>query len=101
MNRRGEYMILYTKGGDKVKCIKLKQLPKINHKNDYWDNFERNINDQKTKFWFTVRTNRCYFYFVFQNEWYKTDMSSVDGVDLWHYLQEMGEELYESRRITK
>ncbi len=94
-------MILYTKGGDKVKCIKLKQLPKINHKNDYWDNFERNINDQKTKFWFTVRTNRCYFYFVFQNEWYKTDMSSVDGVDLWHYLQEMGEELYESRRITK
>lgn len=86
-------MILYTKNGDKVKCIKLKQPPKINSKNDYWDNFERNINDQKTKFWFTVGANRCYFYFVFQNEWYKTDMSSVDGVDLWYYLQEMGEGL--------
>lgn len=43
-------MILYTKDGDKVKCIKLKQPPKINRKNDYWDNFERNINDQNTKF---------------------------------------------------
>lgn len=48
-------MVLYTKDGDKVKCIKLKQPPKINSKNDYWDNFERNINDQKVKFWFTVK----------------------------------------------
>ena len=94
-------MILYTKDGDKVKCIKLKQSPKINSKNDYWDNFERNINDQKVKFWFTVKTNRCYFYFVFNGEWYKTDMSSVDGVDLWHYLQEMGEGLYDGTRSRK
>lgn len=40
----------------------------------------------------------CYFYFVFQGEWYKTDMSSVDGVDLWYYLQKMGEGLYSSRK---
>lgn len=91
-------MILYPKNGDKIRCIKLKLPPKINSKNNYWDNFERNINDQKTKFWFIVRTNRCYFYFAFQGEWYKTDISSVDGVDLWHYLQEMGEGLYDSRR---
>ena len=45
-----------------------------------------------------MRTNRCYFYFAFQGEWYKTDMSSVDGVDLWYYLQEMGEGLYSSRK---
>lgn len=32
---------------------------------------------------------------MFQGEWYKTDMSSVDGVDLWYYLQEMGEGLYD------
>lgn len=30
-------MILYTKGGDKAKCIKLKQSPKFNSKNDYWE----------------------------------------------------------------
>lgn len=89
-------MILYTKSNDKVKCIKLKQPPKINSKNDYWDNFERNIEDQKTKFWFTVRSNRGYFYFRYLGEWYKTNMSSVDGVDLWYYLQEQGEKLYKS-----
>ena len=89
-------MILFTKNNDKVRCIKLMQPPKINSKNDCWDNFERNIEDQKTKFWFTVKTNRSYFYFRYLDEWYKTDMSSVDGVDLWHYLQEMGEGLYES-----
>lgn len=61
-------------------------------------NFEVNINDQKVKFWFVARTNRCYFYFVFQGGWYKTDMSSVGGVDLWHYLQEMGDGLYSSRK---
>ena len=94
-------MILYTKDGDKVKCIRLKQPPKINRKNDYWDNFERNINNQKTKFWFTVRTNRYYFYFVFEDEWYKTDMSSIDGVDLWYYLKEVRESVYDSRRIGK
>lgn len=66
---------------------------KINDKNNHWGNFERNINDQKVKFWFTVKTNRYYFYFVFNGEWYKTDMSSIDGVDLWHYLQEIGEGL--------
>lgn len=91
-------MILYTKYGDKVQCIKLKHPPKINSKNNYWDNFERNINDQKVKFLYTVRTNRCYFYFVFQGEWYKTNMNSVNGVDLWHYLQEMGNGLYSSRK---
>ena len=89
-------MILYTKSNDKVKCIKLKQPPKINSKNDYWDNFERNIEDQKTKFWFTVRSNRGYFYFRYLGEWYKTNMSNVDGVDLWYYLQEQGEKLYKS-----
>ena len=90
-------MILYTKDRDKVKYIKLKQPPKINSKNDYWNNFERNINDQKVKFWFTVKTNRCDFYFVFQGEWYKTDTSSLDGVDLWYYLWEMGEGLFDRR----
>lgn len=29
-------MILYTKYGDKVQCIKLKHPPKINSKNNYW-----------------------------------------------------------------
>ncbi len=91
-------MILYTKNNDKVKCIKLKQSPKINSKNNYWDNFERNIGDQKTKFWFTVRSNRGYFYFRYLGEWYKTDMSSIDGVDLWYYLQEQGEELYKEHK---
>lgn len=94
-------MILYTKNGDKVRCIKLKQSPKINSKNDYWDNFERNINDQKTKFWFTLKTNKHYFYFVFQNEWYKTDLRSADGVDLWPYLQDMGESLNDNAGIRK
>ena len=92
-------MILYTKTGDKVKCIKLKQPPKINSKNDYWDNFESNINDQKVKFWFTVRANRCYLYFVFQCGWYKTNMSSVDGVDLWYYFQELGEGLFNNKEV--
>lgn len=32
---------------------------------------------------------------MFQGGWYKTDMSSIDGVDLWHYLQEIGEGLYD------
>lgn len=87
-------MILYTKDGDKVKCIKLKQPPKINSKNNYWDNFERNINDQKIKFWFTVRTNRCYFYFVFQGEWYKTDylnevVDEVMGTVKYNYVKDV------------
>jgi len=92
-------MILYTKNSDKVKCIKLKQPPKINSKNNYWDNFERNISDQKIKFWFTVRSNRGYFYFRYFDDWYKTDMSSIDGVDLWHYLQEQREGLYEQKKL--
>lgn len=87
-------MILYTKDNDKVKCIKLKQSPKINSKNNYWDNFVRNIEDCQTKFWFTVKTNRSYFYFRYLDEWYKTNMSSIDGVDLWYYIYEQGGVLY-------
>lgn len=86
-------MILYTDKNEKVKCIKT-TAPKIRGKNIYfWDNFERKIDNIDTKFCFTVKNNRSYFYFVFLNEWYKTPIVTEQGLDLWYYLYDIRENL--------
>ncbi len=91
-------MILYTDGNEKVRCTKT-PTPKIRGKNKYlWDSLERKIDDIKTKFCFTVKNNRSYFYFFFEENWYKTEMVTEEGMDLWHYFEEERKDLYTQKR---
>lgn len=90
-------MILYTNNGEKVKCVKTK-APRICGKNKYlWDNLERKIDNIETKFCFTVKNNRSYFYFFYNESWYKTEMITENGLDLWNYLEIDRENLYSKK----
>lgn len=83
-------MILYTENNDKVKCTKA-NTPKFGGKNKYlWDCMKRKIDTKTTEFYFTVKNNRSYFYFCFDDEWYKTKMITDDGVDLAIYFEWSG-----------
>ena len=86
-------MILYSSQYDKVRCIKTKQ-PKFSNRNTGWDCITGNVDGKNIKFWFTVKNNRGYFYFIYCDEWYKTQIVNSDGFDLWDWLYEHGEDLY-------
>lgn len=91
-------MILYTKNNDKIRCTKTK-APRICGEYVYlWDNFTRKINEIETKFCFTLKNNRSYFYFLYQNNWYKTPMITEEGLDLWNYFELERENLYLERK---
>ena len=62
-----------------------------------WDSFERKIDNIKTNFCFSIKSNRSYFYFVFEENWYKTPIIAENGLDLWYYLYDMREDLRTKR----
>ena len=90
---RDDAMILYSKNNNKVHCVKCKP-PKFNGKNNYFDHIVGEIEDIKTKFWYSVRNNGSNFYFIFENQWYRTSIVTDDGFDLHTWIYDKGEKLF-------
>lgn len=88
-----DIMILYSKNNDKVHCVKCKS-PKFNGKNNYFDHIIGEIENVKTKFWFSVKNNGSNFYFMFDNQWYRTSIVTDDGFDLHTWIYDKGEKLF-------
>lgn len=75
-------MILYDENNSKHKSIKTNKPSFYSNKNS-WDNFVKTIDGKEIKFYFTVRNNRSWFYFNYAEHWYKVNMVSDEGVDLY------------------
>lgn len=86
-------MILYTKNHDKVKCIKTDR-PKFRSKRVRWDRIIGVIDEKDVEFFFTLKNNVGYFYFIYGNQWYKTDICPCYGLDLWQWIHDEREALY-------
>lgn len=82
-------MIIYTEGHEPLICIKT-SAPKLKTKRTWWDSLFTKIEDSSIKFHFTTMSNRAYFYFDYNGTWYKTDMTTKSGMDLFHYLENGG-----------
>lgn len=85
-------MILYSEDGTKVICVKTKS-PKWNSSKNSWDRISVTIDESEINFYFSVRNNGSFFYFLMGEDYYKTDIVAASGLDLWHYLHEEGKTL--------
>lgn len=80
-------MILTTCEKDKISCIKTKP-PKMHRDLAYnWDSMRVSIDDAKSQFFFHVKNSRSYFYFKWENVWYKTNIVQESGFDVWDYIE--------------
>lgn len=85
-------MILITNNNDKILCYKTNK-PKFNKRQ--YDFIKREINTFNIDFFFGVFNNTSNFYFNYNDNWYKTNIIQKNGFDLYNYLVDKGEKLYD------